>query len=111
MRKKVQSFMTFELPVQKDYISEQFNHIHTSKQENHTHWSTAATYQKVIANYWFSDVIRHFILLLGIAVLSTLLFHPTFISSELLAILSSGIFHFVVMYFFVYRPCFCKISG
>ncbi len=107
MMQRVQSFVTFELPIEKNYISEQFTHIHTSKQENYTHWSTAATYQKVIANYWFNDVIRHFILLLGIAVLPTLLFHPVFISSELLAVLSGGIFYFVVMYFFIYRPCFC----
>ena len=109
MMSRMKSFITFELPLQAGYISVQFTGIHTVQQKEVPQWSTASTRQKMIADYWFSSVIKHFALVFGLAVLSTLLFTSEPGVSPLFAILLAGSISFPVLYLFHYYPSFTSI--
>src|ERR1022692_3356508 len=57
---QVKSFITFDFPIDKNYISARFASTHLLHLKDFPQWSTKATQQKLIANYWFSDVFKHF---------------------------------------------------
>jgi hypothetical protein len=63
-------FLTFGLPLKTDHISAEFAAKHSRQQKEIPQWSTAATRQKMITEYWYGDVLRHFLML---SVVSTLL--------------------------------------
>ncbi|MES1224753.1 MAG: hypothetical protein ABUT20_55190, partial [Bacteroidota bacterium] len=67
--KNVKSFVTFDLPLQTDYISAQFINTHIKFQAEMPGWSTAATRQKLIFNYWFTNVTAHFSAVFGLPAL------------------------------------------
>ena len=58
-KSRMQAFVTFDLPLQTEFISQQFTNIHALQQNDFSHWSTASTRQKVIAAYWFTYVLKH----------------------------------------------------
>jgi len=104
--KKMQSFVTFELPLHRDYITQQFSTTQEQFQNVVPGWSTSATRQKMIARYWFTYVPGHFALLLGIPFLLTMLFFRDFQLNYLASLFLAGGLSFIVMYLFQYRPCF-----
>jgi hypothetical protein len=58
--KRAKSFMTFDFPLQTGYISTQFANTHKKLQTENPGWSTMATRQILISNYWFTYVAGHF---------------------------------------------------
>ncbi len=104
--KKMQSFITFEHPLHRDHIAQQFSLIQHQYQETIPEWSTSATRQKLIARYWFAHVPAHFALLLGFPFLLMILLLPGFQTDYLTGLFLAGGFSFFVMYLFQYRPCF-----
>ncbi len=82
LMKKVGSFITFDFPLNRDYISEQFAATHVLDVKRIPQWSTNATRHKVIANYWFVHVLGHFVFLFSLTALLvyfTLLISTAFI--------------------------------
>jgi len=58
--KKLKSFITFDFPTQFSFISSQFECLHIRQRVEIPQWAVNATYKKMIADYWFSHVLRHF---------------------------------------------------
>ncbi len=65
--RRVNAFIIFDLPVQSEFISRQFASIHNNFQKQFPHWSLEATRRKVIANFWFRQVLSHFAAIIGMA--------------------------------------------
>jgi hypothetical protein len=59
MMRKVKSFITFDFPIQSDFISAQFASTHTNYQKQYKYWSLSATRRKVIADFWYRQVLIH----------------------------------------------------
>src|SRR6187402_2126685 len=70
--KQVKSFITFDFPVQTDYISAQFNSTHSYYQQQFPYWSYSATRKKLIADFWFRQVLFHYTVLIIFAILASL---------------------------------------
>lgn len=73
MIKRISTLITFDLPLQRDYITERFKTLHDFQQIEVPLWSTVATRHKMISEYWFDFVVKHFSMIIGLAILSTLL--------------------------------------
>ncbi|MEO8405758.1 MAG: hypothetical protein ABI480_14215 [Chitinophagaceae bacterium] len=106
--KRAKSFMTFDYPLQTAYISTQFANTHKKLQTETPGWSTAATRQKLISDYWFTYVLRHFALMFGSPVLLVFFVQANFEQANvyLLSVLLAGFLSYSVMYLFHYRPYF-----
>ncbi|MES1221227.1 MAG: hypothetical protein ABUT20_37345 [Bacteroidota bacterium] len=108
--KKVNSFMVFDLPLRADYISTQFSNTHKKFQAEMPGWSTAATRQKLIFNYWFNEVAWHFSILFGVPALLVFLYGGLGQSTLYLpGILLAGLLSYPILYVFHYRPNFSSI--
>ncbi len=100
------SFITFNFPVNADYIRARFTSTHSIYQKDIAGWSTNATKQKVIAAYWTKDVLAHFAVLFGLPALLMFLI-PGYFSFEFLpAVFVAGFVTFPIMLLFHYWPGF-----
>lgn len=106
----VKSLIIFDFPLQAEYISEQFANTHQRLQTEQPGWSTLATRQKLIAQYWFSYVLQHFSILIGIPLLLVFLFN-SIVHSEfyILSLLIAGFLSYPIMYIFHYRKNFSSL--
>ena len=109
--KGVKFLIGFDSTLQYTNISRQFNRRQAKFQTEVPGWSTSATRQQLISDYWFINVVQHFTLTYGISTLLTLLLqagfgHPHF---YLLSCLIAGAISFPVLYFSYYRPYFTAI--
>jgi hypothetical protein len=106
---KLNSFIIFDFPVQSDFISRQFTSIHNNFQKQFPHWSLTATRRKLIANFWFRQVLFHFGALIAIATLFALIFNgnrPMAIGSVVVAVFLAGCICFVILTAFNYWPVY-----
>jgi hypothetical protein len=71
---RVKSFITFDSPSRLEHINELFSNIHAQNIREFPSWSLAATKKKVIAEYWFRQVLIHFGVILMVSVLFLLPF-------------------------------------
>lgn len=109
--KRTKSFMTFDYPLQTAFISARFANTHKKLQTEIPGWSTTATRQKMISDYWFNYVAGHFAIMVGLPATVVVLFHATFEHSDffLLGVLVAGLLSYLVLYLFHYRPWFSSI--
>ncbi|MES1249489.1 MAG: hypothetical protein ABUL46_02330, partial [Chitinophaga rupis] len=108
--KRAKSFITFDFPLQTAYISTQFANTHKKLQTEISGWSTTATRQKLISNYWFTYVAGHFAMMFGLPVLVIFLWHGFGQSNfYLLSVLIAGLLSYPVLYLFHYRPYFSSV--
>ena len=88
--KKAESFITFHMPLQAEFISFQFGKVHGNYKSEHPNWSVSSTRQKLIASYWTDHVLKHFLGLFSLAALVVIIVsHPPvmlFLSGMFLAI-------------------------
>ena len=106
--KKVKSFITFDFPLQTAYISTQFADTHKKLQAEIPGWSTTATRQKLISDYWFTYVAGHFAIMFGMPALIVFLLNGSFEKSSfyLFGGLIAGLLSYPVLYLFHYGPYF-----
>lgn len=108
--KKVKSFIVFDFPLQASYISTQFNCTHRKLQSETPEWSTTATRQKLISQYWFTYVAGHFAFLLGVPALVIFLLYgfkqPGY---YLPGVFMAGVISYAILYLFHYRPYFSSV--
>ncbi len=107
--KKFESFIKFELPLETANITAQFSKTQLQSEAETPGWSTAATRQKLISSYWFTNVIGHFSVILGITATIIFLSTASFEKRYMLSIITAGLLCFIVMYFFLYRPYFGSV--
>jgi hypothetical protein len=69
MMKKVRTFLTFDTPLEINYISKLFAATHSQYQQIIPEWGHTSTRQKLIANYWFAHVSAHFVATISLPVL------------------------------------------
>lgn len=106
MMKQVQSFLTFDAPLDFGNISTQFASTHNRQQKVIYGWGTNSTRKQLIAAFWFTYVLRHFISVLGLSVLIVLLLTSSFNISFLFVTPAVGLLSFFVLLFFHYLPGF-----
>lgn len=104
----VKSFMTFDFPLQADFIKAEFATIHCKNLADLPEWSTTATRQKLISIYWFTYVVRHFTVIFGLSALTALLINGVVnqLNLYLLGLITSALISYPVLYLFHYRPYF-----
>lgn len=109
--KRAKSFIIFDYPLQTAYITRQFASIHQKLQAETPGWSTIATRQKLIFNYWFTHVAGHFALLFGLPALTVFLLPGSFEQPifYLFNVLLAGLLSYPILYLFHYRPYFDSI--
>jgi len=106
LMRRVESFITFDFPVNADYIRAKFTSTHSIHQNDIAAWSTKATKQKVIAAYWTKDVLAHFAFVFGLPTF-LMFFTPAYLHFAFLpAVFIAGIVTFPVMLLFHYWPGF-----
>jgi hypothetical protein len=99
----VKNFLIFDLPFSKNHIAELFLTIHDSHQKQSPYWNFSATRKKVIADYWFKQVVTHYTAIIIIAIAVSLI---SGISLQFLplSILLNGLVSLLVMTAFNYWP-------
>lgn len=107
--KKAKSFIIFDFPLQAANIAALFASTQQKQQTEMPGWSTAATRQKLISTYWFTYVVGHYALMLGLPVLIVFLASGSFVQGYLLSVFIAGFLSFPVLYLFLYRPNFGSI--
>jgi len=100
------TFLTFDLPLKTDHISKEFAAKHSQQQKEIPQWSTAATRQKMITEYWYSNVLRHFLTLSTVSILFLLLVYRNLSSALLIEIAVAILISFPVLLMFNYWPGF-----
>ncbi len=108
LMRKVKSFMTFDFPVQASYINTQFAETHRKLQLEAPAWSTTATRQKLISNYWLTQVAGHFAIIFGLPALVFFFLSGGFtdFNGYFVTIMITGSICYTVLYLFHYRPSF-----
>lgn len=107
---RLKSLLIYDLPIQTEYITTQFSETHKKHQAEMPEWSTEATRQKLISQYWFSYVSMHFAVMIGLplSVVSLVYF---FVQSEfyVLSVFVAALLSFPVLYIFQYQPNFSSL--
>ena len=106
--KKASSFISFDLPLEKAHIASQFASFHIKSQEHSPEWSTTATRQKLIAEYWYTHVIGHFAVLFALPALVIIAISGGFtqLPQYLTSFFIGGLICFLVLYVAIYRHYF-----
>jgi hypothetical protein len=108
---RMKSFITFDFPLQTVYISSQFADKHEKFQQEISGWSTVATRQMLISEFWFRYVAGHFGIVFGLPALVVYLFYGSLERAGfyLLGFFIAGLLSYVILYLFHYRPWFSAI--
>lgn len=103
---RLQSFATFDLPLENIYIQHRFITIHENCRKEYQGWSLKATQKKVIADYWIKHVLTHFGTFYLVAVLIALPFNTNFNQSHLTGLLLAGLISLPILIFWLYGQLF-----
>ncbi len=104
--KKIRTFLTFDAPLEIDYISHQFTTTHTQYKQQTPEWGYRSTRQKLIANYWSGHVLAHFAALISLPLVLSWMLTSHFKHSYLLVVIIALLFSFMVMLVASYWPSF-----
>jgi hypothetical protein len=106
LMKKAQHFLTFDAPLEMNYISTLFATTHSQYQRQIPEWGHTSTRQKLIANYWFADVLAHFAAMISLPILLSWILISHFKAGYLAVIIIVVLFYFIVMLVASYWPSF-----
>jgi len=102
---QIESFITFDFPLDTEQISQFFIDTHCRYRTGNAFWSLSGTRRKVIAAFWFRDVLMHFSCIIGLAALcGSLVSTPDYM--YWLVVFFTGLFAFGVMFVLHYWPSF-----
>lgn len=107
----VKSFITFDFPLQADFIKTEFDAIHSKNLAVWPEWSTTATKQILISKYWFNYVAGHFTVILGLSILTALMVAGINgqLALYLFGLLTSALISFPILNLFHYRPYYSAL--
>ena len=99
----LKNFLIFDIIFCDNYIAELFATIHNSNKKQFPHWNFSATRKKVIADYWFRQVLLHYT---AIILLASFVLLISGISLQFLpfSVLSGGLVILITMTAFNYWP-------
>lgn len=102
------TFLIFDTPLRISNIKLQFLTIRRRFQDEFPGWSTLATQQKMVYQFWYKYVTIHFSLLSILSCSLILIFQngSDLTHSFLPSILIYGLISFAILYIFNYRPIF-----
>ncbi|MCW3090479.1 MAG: hypothetical protein JWP81_1548 [Ferruginibacter sp.] len=103
--KRAKSFITFDFPLQTDHISARFNSIHSNYQQQFPHWSFTATRKKLIADFWFRQVLFHYTVLITFTILASSAFGRTWHLSLLSVFIAASV-SLITLILFNYWPAY-----
>lgn len=106
--KRLKSIFILELPANYQYLSASFRQAHQLQCNFYPNWPIEATSRQLISDYW-TNILRHYLLMLGIGMLITLLFldQQSIFNGMLFSVLAlTGFLVYLPLYFIVYRPIF-----
>lgn len=106
--RRIQSFATFDLPINYNYIYSRFHKTHEDYCSSYAVWATTATRHKLISEYW-GNALRHYALLIGASVLFVILIYSPLIftnSIQLGALFMIAGLAYIPLHYFIYRPTF-----
>jgi len=95
---RVKSFITFDFPLDSQYIGQQFSTTHDHCKASSPYWCLAASRRKVISDYWFRHVLAHFGVLYGLAVLFVLTVNQNFHYTFFVSAFAIGVISFCVLF-------------
>jgi len=102
------SLLMFDMPIQPDYIRSTFTNTHLNYQQVFLHWSPEATRKKLMAAFWYRQVLFHFIFMISLGfVLATLAGMAPFYLL-LLILLPVSIILLITFTFFLYLPFYYR---
>jgi hypothetical protein len=104
--KKLRTFLTFDAPLEMEHITSLFTSTHSQYQQLIPDWGHTSTRQKLIANYWFSDVVAHFAAMISLPVLFLWLITSHFKVGYLAVVIIVVLFYFIITLFTTYWPSF-----
>jgi hypothetical protein len=101
-------FLTFSSVTENVNIEKKFNDCHSGYKSRLIYWSTNATRRKLISEFWYTQVIKHFAVLYSRALLVSFFSHPDALLNPygLLIIGSWFWIGFIVTAAFIYMPTF-----
>jgi hypothetical protein len=106
MMKQVRTFLTFDRQLEINYISKLFAATHSQYQQIIPEWGHTSTRQKLIANYWFSDVLAHFAAMISLPLILSWMLISHFKFIYLLVLVIAVLFSFMVVLVASYWPSF-----
>jgi len=104
--KQLRTFLAFDAPLEMKYIGTRFTATHSQYQQLIPEWGYTSTRQKLIANYWFTDVVAHFAAMISLPLLVSWMLTNHFKSGYLLVVIIVVLFSFVVILVASYWPSF-----
>src|SRR6266498_1172282 len=106
--KDIISFLTFSNFADEKKIELQFSIQHNNYQSIHSYWSINATKRKLITEFWYNTVIKHYLLICSIALFGLSIFKNKYLNDpiELIFAPISISFVFIPVAMFVYFPSF-----
>ena len=102
--KKAESFITFDMPLQAVYISAQFASIHNQCKREFPNWNSSSTRQKLIAAYWLTHVLQHWLFIYSISALVVMVIKPSSITFYFPGLFLGGLFVLPVLLICHYWP-------
>ena len=102
--KKAESFITFDMPLQAVYISAQFASIHNQCKREFPNWNSSSTRQKLIAAYWLTHVLQHWLFIYSISALVVMVIKPASIAFYFPGLFLGGVFVLPVLLICHYWP-------
>ncbi len=106
MMRQVRSYIAFDYHLYGNHVGSKFADTHQLYRDTFPGWSTKATRQKLIAGYWFSDVLIHFSFLFGISLLIAISVYGKLDIHQVPGILLTGMLALFVLVLFNYWPIF-----
>jgi hypothetical protein len=103
---KFRYFVTFESPLAFRNIQKAFERLHQQQSSLYPQWSSQATRQKMIATYWFYQVVPHFLMLLGLSAVIVGVLSGSLNNAFALAIFAVSIVVFITLLLFYYLPAY-----
>jgi hypothetical protein len=104
--KRAMSFIAFDGPLHAPTITEQLCIVQQAQSLMHPYWCIQASRRKLIFNYWYRQVINHFLLLYLFAVLVTWLLRGDTSYVFAFTALLVGLISMVVLILFNYLPSY-----
>jgi hypothetical protein len=102
---RAKSFLIFDAPLRNRRICELFSRIHYRYQEQFPFWSLAATRKKVIADFWFRQVLFHFGVILSVTMLVSMVFYRNW-HLPLISVFVAGFVSLLAITVFNYWPTY-----
>lgn len=107
LMQQMKSLLLFDFATQPDYIRATFTATHVNYQQVFPHWCPGATRKKLIATFWYRQVLLHFALMISLA-FGLVLLTGGIANILLLPSLTLSLPVFIILFFCTYLPFYYR---